>query len=79
MYQSEAYAAALLFMIGSMLCWGSWANHDEANARLAFLAVLLGLYPGNHRRKSRLGFYVREPWRRPALVRHQFAPRTLNI
>jgi glucose uptake protein len=26
MYQPEAYAAALLFMIGSMLCWGSWAN-----------------------------------------------------
>jgi glucose uptake protein len=26
MYQPEAYAIALLFMIGSMLCWGSWAN-----------------------------------------------------
>src|SRR5579863_778185 len=26
MYQPEAYAAALIFMIGSMLCWGSWAN-----------------------------------------------------
>jgi len=26
MYQPEAYAAALVFMIGSMLCWGSWAN-----------------------------------------------------
>jgi glucose uptake protein len=26
MYQPEAYAVALLFMIGSMLCWGSWAN-----------------------------------------------------
>ena len=26
MYQPEAYASALLFMIGSMLCWGSWAN-----------------------------------------------------
>lgn len=26
MYQPEAYVVALLFMIGSMLCWGSWAN-----------------------------------------------------
>ncbi len=26
MYQPEAYGVALLFMIGSMLCWGSWAN-----------------------------------------------------
>jgi glucose uptake protein len=26
MYQPEAYGIALLFMIGSMLCWGSWAN-----------------------------------------------------
>ena len=26
MYQPEAYAIVLLFMIGSMLCWGSWAN-----------------------------------------------------
>jgi glucose uptake protein len=26
MYQPEAYAIALIFMVGSMLCWGSWAN-----------------------------------------------------
>jgi len=26
MYQPEAYGIALLFMLGSMLCWGSWAN-----------------------------------------------------
>ena len=26
MYQPEAYGIALLFMFGSMLCWGSWAN-----------------------------------------------------
>src|SRR4029077_15426478 len=26
MYQPEAYTIALIFMIGSMLCWGSWAN-----------------------------------------------------
>jgi glucose uptake protein len=25
-YQPEAYAAALLFMLASMMCWGSWAN-----------------------------------------------------
>src|SRR2546428_3952300 len=26
MYQPETYGIALLFMILSMLCWGSWAN-----------------------------------------------------
>lgn len=26
MYQPEAYEVALLFMVLSMLCWGSWAN-----------------------------------------------------
>jgi glucose uptake protein len=26
MYQPEAYGIALLFMITSMVCWGSWAN-----------------------------------------------------
>lgn len=26
MYQPEAYGAALLFMLISMMCWGSWAN-----------------------------------------------------
>jgi glucose uptake protein len=26
MYQPETYAAALIFMVLSMLCWGSWAN-----------------------------------------------------
>ena len=26
MYQPEAYGAVLLFMIISMICWGSWAN-----------------------------------------------------
>jgi len=26
MYQPEAYTVALLFMLASMVCWGSWAN-----------------------------------------------------
>ncbi|MBV8399977.1 MAG: multidrug DMT transporter permease [Acetobacteraceae bacterium] len=26
MYQPEAYTAALVLMLGSMICWGSWAN-----------------------------------------------------
>ena len=26
MYQPETYGFALLFMVTSMLCWGSWAN-----------------------------------------------------
>jgi hypothetical protein len=26
MYQPEAYSIALLFMVITMLCWGSWVN-----------------------------------------------------
>ena len=28
MYQPEAYGIALLFMVISMLCWGSWEHHE---------------------------------------------------
>jgi glucose uptake protein len=50
MYQPEAYWIALLFMIGSMLCWGSWANTMKLTRGYAFqlfywdyvLGVLLG-------------------------------------
>jgi glucose uptake protein len=36
MCQSEAYGIALLFMIGSMLCWGSWANTMKLTPGWAF-------------------------------------------
>jgi glucose uptake protein len=36
MYQPEAYAIALLFMVGSMLCWGSWANTMKLTPGYAF-------------------------------------------
>ena len=36
MYQPEAYEIALLFMIGSMLCWGSWANTMKLTPGWAF-------------------------------------------
>jgi glucose uptake protein len=36
MYQPEAYGVALLFMIGSMLCWGSWANTMKLTPGYAF-------------------------------------------
>ncbi len=36
MYQPEAYGIALLFMIGSMLCWGSWANTMKLAPGYAF-------------------------------------------
>jgi glucose uptake protein len=36
MYQPEAYALALVFMIGSMLCWGSWANTMKLTPGYAF-------------------------------------------
>jgi glucose uptake protein len=36
MYQPEAYLAALLFMITSMICWGSWANTMKLTQGYAF-------------------------------------------
>ena len=36
MYQPEAYAAALFFMIVSMVCWGSWANTMKLTPGYAF-------------------------------------------
>jgi glucose uptake protein len=36
MYQPEAYAAALAFMITSMICWGSWANTMKLTAGYPF-------------------------------------------
>jgi len=36
MYQPEAYGIALLFMILSMLCWGSWANTMKLTPGYAF-------------------------------------------
>ena len=36
MYQPEVYSIALLFMIISMLCWGSWANTMKLCPRYRF-------------------------------------------
>ncbi len=36
MYQPEAYIAALLFMLTSMVCWGSWANTMKLTPGYAF-------------------------------------------
>ncbi|HEY1462214.1 MAG TPA: GRP family sugar transporter [Terriglobales bacterium] len=36
MYQPEAYAAALAFMLTSMICWGSWANTIKLTPGYAF-------------------------------------------
>jgi glucose uptake protein len=36
MYQPEAYAAALTFMLISMICWGSWANTMKLTAGYTF-------------------------------------------
>ncbi len=36
MYQPEAYGIALLFMVISMLCWGSWANTMKLTPGFAF-------------------------------------------
>src|SRR5260370_3426295 len=36
LYQPEAYGIALLFMIISMMCWGSWANTMKLTPGYAF-------------------------------------------
>ncbi len=36
MYQPEAYVDALLFMLTSMICWGSWANTMKLTSGYAF-------------------------------------------
>ncbi len=36
MYQPEAYGIALLFMLTSMICWGSWANTQKLTAGFPF-------------------------------------------
>ncbi len=36
MFQPEAYGAVLLFMLVSMLCWGSWANTRKLTAGYPF-------------------------------------------
>ncbi|MFZ0276898.1 MAG: GRP family sugar transporter [Candidatus Sulfotelmatobacter sp.] len=36
MYQPEAYSIALLFMVTTMLCWGSWANTMKLTPGYAF-------------------------------------------
>jgi glucose uptake protein len=36
LYQPQAYIVVLLFMIASMLCWGSWANTRKLTAGYAF-------------------------------------------
>jgi len=36
MYQPEVYGIALLFMVVSMFCWGSWANTMKLTAGYAF-------------------------------------------
>ena len=46
MYQPETYGIALFFMLGSMLCWGSWANTMKLAPGFPFQLVLLGLFAG---------------------------------
>jgi glucose uptake protein len=50
LYQPETYAIALLFMILSMLCWGSWANTMKLcpgyRFQLFYWDYVLGLFVG---------------------------------
>src|SRR5438309_8618467 len=50
MYQPETYSLALLFMILSMLCWGSWANSMKLSPgyrfQLLYWDYVIGLIAG---------------------------------
>jgi glucose uptake protein len=50
MYLPHAYGVALLFMIGSMLCWGSWANTMKLcpgyRFQLFYWDYVIGLFLG---------------------------------
>lgn len=50
MYQPETYAIALLFMVLSMLCWGSWANTMKLcpgyRFQLFYWDYVIGLFAG---------------------------------
>lgn len=50
MYLPDSYALALLFMIGSMLCWGSWANTMKLcpgyRFQLFYWDYVIGLFVG---------------------------------
>ena len=50
MYLPETYILALVFMIGSMLCWGSWANTMKLcpgyRFQLFYLDYVIGLFVG---------------------------------
>lgn len=50
MYQPELYAVVLVFMIASMLCWGSWANTLKLcpgyRFQLFYWDYVLGLFAG---------------------------------
>lgn len=50
MYLPQTYEVALLFMIGSMLCWGSWANTMKLcpgyRFQLFYWDYIIGLFVG---------------------------------
>src|ERR1700742_1001222 len=50
MYLPQSYTVALMFMIGSMLCWGSWANSMKLcpgyRFQLFYWDYVIGLFVG---------------------------------
>src|ERR1700750_223046 len=50
MYLPQSYLLALLFMVGSMLCWGSWANAMKLSPgyrfQLFYWDYIIGLFAG---------------------------------
>src|SRR5438067_2080502 len=50
MYLPQSYQIALLFMVGSMLCWGSWANTMKLcpgyRFQLFYWDYIIGMFAG---------------------------------
>jgi len=68
MYQPEAYAAALFFMIVSMVCWGSWANTMKLTPGYAFPLFYWDYLVGMVLGALVLGFHAGKFWRRRIVV-----------
>ena len=62
MYQPETYGIALFFMLGSMLCWGSWANTMKLAPGFPFQLFYWDYVAGLCARQHCLGLDARQLW-----------------
>ena len=75
MYQPEAYGIALVFMIGSMLCWGSWANTMKLTPGWAFQLFYWDYVIGIIAASLLWGLTLGSCWRRGTLISQKYRHR----